>query len=233
MESIQIFIARLPNFTTCEDLNRNFKKFGEIIETKLKNNYGFISYKTMKSAKKAILNMDGKKINGKRVIVEFSENFIKKNRLDQGPEKFDKCYNCRREGHWAIECRKKKIYSKNFSYYNNNRNFHNNNNFYSGYKKKNFYDEKKNFFYKKNFCEDNDFYRYRNYTSSYKKDYNGYNQNRDKYDNRKYNNYNKNEDYKKKNFYQKFENYEKKKKKIFFKKKKKRKNNNLKKKKSI
>lgn len=124
----QIFIAKLGFDTNENDMRRTFEKFGSIREIILKKSYGFVNYENQDSALEAIKAMNGQKINGRRVVVEMSEDRggrrndrrprdddrrggdrdRRGDRRDgdrmgnRGPTLRDSCYNCGREGHWLV-----------------------------------------------------------------------------------------------------------------------------------
>ena len=68
----QIFVTKLNSRVTKRDLDREFGKYGEIRNLKLKKGYAFIEYYNKKDAKYAIRELDNKKLFGQqqRIVVE-------------------------------------------------------------------------------------------------------------------------------------------------------------------
>ncbi len=129
----QIFVTKLSPQVTRKDLEREFGKYGEIKNSKLKRGYAFIEYYHKEDAKLAIKELDDRKLFGqqRRIVVEEArgnkrerERRERERRRDRdrdrdrdrerdrdydrkrktGPKSTDECYCCRKLGHWANEC---------------------------------------------------------------------------------------------------------------------------------
>jgi len=72
----QIFIAKLASGIREKDLEYEFRKFGTIKNIQLKRGYAFIEYEDHKDAEDAIKEMDGRRIDGQRVVVQMASKNI-------------------------------------------------------------------------------------------------------------------------------------------------------------
>ena len=128
----KIFVTKLSYRDTKRDLEREFGRFGDIRNLKIKKGYAFIEYYNKDDAKDAIRELNNQKLFGqqKRIYIEEAkgsrrerERERRKDRRDyrsvsssrdrykdrdyykrRGPKKTDICFNCGKEGHWANEC---------------------------------------------------------------------------------------------------------------------------------
>jgi RNA recognition motif-containing protein len=66
----QIFVAKLNSSVREKDLDYEFRKFGTIKNIQMKRGYAFIEYEDYKDAEDAIKEMDGKRIEGQRIVVQ-------------------------------------------------------------------------------------------------------------------------------------------------------------------
>jgi arginine/serine-rich splicing factor 4/5/6 len=69
-KSTQVFIAKLSNGIREKDLDYEFRKFGTIKNIQLKRGFAFVEYEDYKDAEDAIKEMDGKKLDGQRIVVQ-------------------------------------------------------------------------------------------------------------------------------------------------------------------
>lgn len=79
----QIFVAKLASGVREKDLDYEFRRFGPIKNVQVKRGYAFIEYEDYKDADDAIREMDGKRFEGQRIVVQQAskELFIKINYL--------------------------------------------------------------------------------------------------------------------------------------------------------
>jgi RNA recognition motif-containing protein len=77
----QIFIAKLPSGIRERDLDHDFKKFGPIKNIQLKRGYAFVEYEDYKDAEDAIKDMDGRRYDGQKIVVQHAskENYDNNN----------------------------------------------------------------------------------------------------------------------------------------------------------
>lgn len=66
----QIFVAKLNSSLNEKDLDHEFGKFGSIKNIQLKRGYAFIEFEDYKDAEYAIKEMDGRKLEGQRIVVQ-------------------------------------------------------------------------------------------------------------------------------------------------------------------
>lgn len=68
----KVFVGRLAEGTTGEDLLTLFRKFGNVKECDVISNYGFVHMDTEEEAKAAIAALDGYSVRGSHIHVELS-----------------------------------------------------------------------------------------------------------------------------------------------------------------
>jgi RNA recognition motif-containing protein len=129
-KNTQVFVAKLSTGVREKDLDYEFRKFGTINSIQMKRGYAFIEFEDFKDAEDAIKEMDGKKLEGQRIVVQHASKMLltlvgkkrersergdrdrddRKDRFDRddrrerprrsGPQSEDKCFNCGKTGHW-------------------------------------------------------------------------------------------------------------------------------------
>jgi len=80
-----------------EDIEKAFEKYGRIRNVSIKSKYAFIEYEDYRAAREAVDRMDGKTIDGEKIVVEPTS---KEGRGRRGPSPNDKCFTCGQYGHW-------------------------------------------------------------------------------------------------------------------------------------
>jgi len=66
----QVFVAKLSSSLREKDLDYEFRRFGTIKNIQLKRGYAFVEYEDYKDAEDAIKEMDGKRFEGQRIVVQ-------------------------------------------------------------------------------------------------------------------------------------------------------------------
>jgi hypothetical protein len=90
--------------------------------------------------------MDGVKIDCQRIRVEFSNNFLRKNKLDRQISFPEFCFVCKRRGHWADECRQaEKNERKYLSSFKQDSHYRNSPKRFQSYNKDNIYNYNSNY----------------------------------------------------------------------------------------
>jgi arginine/serine-rich splicing factor 4/5/6 len=78
--NLQIFIAKLNPRVREKDLEHSFSKYGSIKHILIKSGYAFIEYDNYKDAERAVRHMDGKTLEGQRIVVEHASKLKSKSR---------------------------------------------------------------------------------------------------------------------------------------------------------
>ncbi len=105
IDGYRIHLADLGIDCTQNDIEKSFKKFGELKEVWLARNppcFGFIVYKHRADGEDAIREMNGKIIAGNRIHVSWA-----KPRTRGRNKRFDpamRCYQCGHRGHFSRDC---------------------------------------------------------------------------------------------------------------------------------
>ena len=124
-DKTKIYIGHLPDNISESDIEYYFRPYGYIKTIKLINSFAFINYGNNDSANNAILNMNNKIINGRKIIVQHAINKDSKNKNklkkpdDEDSNSSNKsdlsennkinpiipeCKYCGKKGHWVDEC---------------------------------------------------------------------------------------------------------------------------------
>jgi arginine/serine-rich splicing factor 4/5/6 len=75
-KSCQVFVAKLASSIREKDLDYEFRRFGNIKNIQLKKGYAFVEFEDYKDAEDAIKDMDGRKLEGQRIVVQHACNTI-------------------------------------------------------------------------------------------------------------------------------------------------------------
>ena len=108
----RIFIGGLTEDASRSELEQEFEYFGPLRDAWVARNppgFGFIIYEDANDAADAVKEMDGKRVCGTRIRVEFARGPLHGRRGSGGGGggggRSSKCNNCGRFGHSTRECR--------------------------------------------------------------------------------------------------------------------------------
>ena len=107
-EGTRIFIGGLSSDTSRSELEREFDYFGPLNEVWVARNppgFGFIVYKDRRDAAKAVDDMDGQRVCGTRIRVEFAHGGQGGRGGGGSQRSNNKCYSCGKPGHISRDCR--------------------------------------------------------------------------------------------------------------------------------
>jgi RNA recognition motif-containing protein len=93
-----IFIGGISRKVQQEDLTDAFKRYGKILNVKMKGEYAFIEFDDVGDADAAVKEMTNNRICGHKITVQKSYGGRKER--NKGPGGTDVCFNCGDKGHW-------------------------------------------------------------------------------------------------------------------------------------
>lgn len=81
MDNKKLFVANLPWSVNNEGLKDMFSKFGEVMEAEVisdrtsgrSKGFGFVTFQNEEDAKKAIEEMNGKEVEGRKIVVNVAK----------------------------------------------------------------------------------------------------------------------------------------------------------------
>lgn len=104
----RIFIGGLPEDASRTELEREFEYFGRLRDVWVARNppgFGFIVFEDARDADDAVREMDGKRVCGTRIRVEYARGPTRGGGRGGRGARSEKCHNCGRFGHSTRECR--------------------------------------------------------------------------------------------------------------------------------
>lgn len=88
-----LFIGKVPERMEAPDLEKEFEEFGKIKRCDVKrgpaSNYGFVEFENKDDAENALSKMDGKELEGGKIVVEWAKG---NSRRERGGDD-NKCFN--------------------------------------------------------------------------------------------------------------------------------------------
>jgi len=89
----RLFVGRLLPSVSKRDLEDLFSRYGKIANCSLKTTYGFVEYEDPRDARDAVRELNGYKLEGSRIAVEYSHGRRRGDRDYGGRRDYDKDYD--------------------------------------------------------------------------------------------------------------------------------------------